>query len=407
MTNNTSNTPDAIQSSMLWSEMHQAAEDAEQNVDNQNRRTAENENSQYHRTREENHARSLETAKKESIKKSTFQQAIRTTAFRQGQLVGDTVLPAVTDGMQGLFASGKKSDIGKPPMPSPLGSFSNGQSSDDFNKNMSIVAIIAAVLILQAKSNSQVWQTLWKASGEMMDMTLNMAQVSADNTKNQWQAQANATRQQADQAKEDGIVNLCMFGASMVMGAFDPTPAEEPKGPGETLGKDGLAEPKPAEGRGGEEGAGTGSLEGDEAPTRAEADLTRDETQSQEGGARQTAKQGKSALRRGTEFLQKKVMSRLSSGMKYAQGMSMASQAICGLAIDNPKLSAKAGYEQQAGQYQSAAEIAKGFGEYYNQSFSRTEEVRQGANQNLEYAMQVLKSASDAATQASNSLFSR
>lgn len=377
-------------SDSLWAALQQENEQAQANQRTENNRAAERERRDYHNERAKSHALTLESAKTESIKKSQAQSRVRDTK----RLQEDHLLPSSDDGLDQLL-SAQSNKLNKPKMPVPTNSF-GAQTKGEREDNLSIIAILAQVLVLQAKTNSQVWKVLWKQSGEYMNMSLNMAQTQATATKFQAEQQSQATKAQADMSKQDGIVDLTFFGLSVGAGFLDP----EAGGAKEA--------DKPIEP--GDEGQTMGRMDPQAAGSDALQDAVNDEMknvgeQAEKSGATALkklaswAKKGSNVLRDGMKYLR--------GGIQYAQLFQMAGGAIKGLTIDGPQLSKKAEHEQKAGQFGATAQIAQGYSEYSSQSFSRTEEVRQGSNQNLEYAMNVYKSASDAVTQAISSMFSR
>ena len=86
--------------------------------------------------------------------------------------------------------------------------------------------------------------------------------------------------------------------------------------------------------------------------------------------------------------------------------MSMGlSQGIQGAFVDSSYKSDIASCQKQQGQYDAVSKEIEQITQYYNQNTSRYEDLRGAAQQNLDYAMNIFKSASDTLTQTTNSMF--
>lgn len=390
---NYSNAVNTTSTDAMWAILQEQNEQSQQNQREENKRQVKREDHDYKSARASDQARTEESSKNEAINKSKAQGRVR----QNSALKQDSILPsAPSDDM----TKNTRSLLQKPPMEKPSRTFGSGapatnSSSDDQDAdNISVIALLARVLCLQAKSNTAVWQVLFKQSGEYQQMSLQMAQAQANSTQSQWEEQSQATKAQADMSKEDGKIDLSFFAFSCVAGALDPAAGEgagEEESADETLGRDQTQAAERAAAGQSEQAAEQGASQ---AAQNAE-----------NSAASGLKKVGRGFLKASKGFL--KIMGKLGGGIKYAQFFQMASQGIKGLWIDGPKLAEKAAHEGAAGVAAATAQVAQGYSEYNNQSFSRTEEIRQGAGQNVEYAMNVYKSASDSITQAVSAMYSR
>lgn len=319
----------------------------------------------------------------EEIKQSAeaHLSATRESTKRQ-QFAKDMILPALIDEDE-LPGNGKVragSKRGAPSLPKPSASgFS--EASDQ----MSLIAIIAKVLILQSKMSSLYWKNLYMQASQNMKAEVEFAPVIGAATKANWDAQARATAAEAEQSKQDGIISLCMFGATVIT-----TGMQEFKS-----WKD---EPDTAAVKYTKESPISEEEEGTELETADE--MTNSEKQTFGSNAKKDVGQAKSKL--------PSLMRRLAEALSKAQGAAMMwgmlGQGITGL-VNSQQLVKKEKAQGDAGVADALAKMCEQYAQYYGQAFSRTEDLRQGAQQAIDYAMNILKSAADNLTQAVVGMF--
>lgn len=73
--------------------------------------------------------------------------------------------------------------------------------------------------------------------------------------------------------------------------------------------------------------------------------------------------------------------------------------------VESQYQSKQAEKQQEEGQAQALNKESEQYAQFYGQSFSRSEDLRQGGQQNIDYAMNILKSAVDTITQTVTSMF--
>lgn len=328
------------------------------------------------------------------------------------QVARDLILPSAGDGQTETIAKGK-GDV-KPNLPVPKKTFA-GLTGDDGDedggfesgKTLGLIAIIGEVMALQAKTNSNFWGTLWKQASASMQMEVKFAPIIGSAIQSAYTAQSQATMAQANMAKEDGIINLFMFGGSMAMGILSE--ATDTAGAGEDSNLE--DETKNAENK---------------APTSPNSDEDGTEMQelNSEGRATNTEEQQvnresnrekstwKNRLKRTGKFIKdvgsrsyQKLGTGLGKGMQYAMGAQTLSQGITGWFVDSKYKAEQADKEQQEGQAQALSKEAEQYSQFYGQSFSRSDTLTQGVQQNIDYAMNILKSAADTITSTVTSMF--
>lgn len=313
----------------------------------------------------------------------------------------DVVLPAAPHGGQPSKAS-PAPDQG-PKLPAPSTEWDAFQGGD--GQQEGLISIIGAVLALQAKTNSNFWSTQWKQASASMMMEVNFAPIVGAAITAQYNAQSENTQTQADQASTTGAVNIAMFSISMVMAGI-----QEYKDPSEQLPTDKPktfeVEPEQAEP---EEGSGTGDLEnaGEDTELKkmnAEIDDTKkvidDETDAFKADAKRTFAKGQQMMKRGMTYL----TSYLGRAGQAAQMMSMLSQGVTGL-TDAKYLSTQALKIAAEGQAATLSKEAEMYSRFYGEDFSREEDLRQGASQNIDNAMNILQQAANTITATVKSMF--
>jgi hypothetical protein len=258
-----------------------------------------------------------------------------------------------------------------------------------------LIAIIGSVLCLQAKTNSNFWSTLWKQASQSMMMEVKFAPIIGDAINAAYQAQAAATQSQAEQSRTDGIISLCMFGGSMVMAAYmEGTDEENPLNQDDEsiadVNKTAQANNAPAN-----------NLE--TAQNNVNNEATQADNKASEAWE-QRAKRYWNKFKQGMSRGQKRVTSYLGNAMKMTMMFSMLNDGVTKL-NDAKYQAQQASYQSQEGGCQALSKESEQYAQFYGQDFSREEDLRQGNQQNIDYAMNILKSAADSITQTITAMF--
>lgn len=322
----------------------------------------------------------------------------------------DKILPASGDSQVSKPEKGKKVES-KPTLASPAVAFAGLKGEDEGGNDgqtLGLIAIIGEVMALQAKSNSNFWSTLWNQASEGMNLEVKFAPIIGNAINSSYMAQSAATQAQADMAKEDGLINLFMFGGAMFMGAVSEVTSEaddaaDPKNPN-TLAK--LGDDDDENERLSSDSSGNPAEQTVRQEEQTENDVTETinkENKSWKGRATRTGKivkdvGGKAYKRLGNIF---------GKGMQYSMSMDALNRGITGYFVDSKYQNLKAVNEAYEGQAQALSKESEQYAQFYGQSFSRSEDLRNGAQQNIDYVMNILKSAADTISQTVTSMFQR
>ena len=298
-------------------------------------------------------------------------------------LVLDSILSAVESGKPANGGNNPGS-AGKPQLPNP--SYNSSIFNGAGEQETGLISIIGAVLALQAKSNSNFWQTLWQQAGDSMQIQVNFAPVIGTAIKDQYLAQSTATSAQASQSEVDAYISLGMFTLTAITaGAMETCDAFEDTGPTDD--------------------ASQYANETDQAPgedtdlQEATAKLTSDGENSES----RVMNELENAKAKGTPVL-KRLMSFMGRGLQVAQLTQMLSQFGTGL-NGSHYLNIQADNHKLEGVHAAASQEEQMYSQFYGQDFSRMEELRQGSSQNIDNAMNILQQAANTITQTTTSMF--
>ncbi|MCH9626868.1 MAG: hypothetical protein S4CHLAM2_04990 [Chlamydiales bacterium] len=326
--------------------------------------------------------------------------AHRTAA--KGKVGKDYVLPSTGDTKPVLPKKGET----KPKLPTPKTPFSGlkGDDQGEEGKTMGLIAIIGEVMALQAKSNSNFWSTMWKQASTSMMMQVKFAPVIAKAIKCSYEAQAQSTQAQATSARLTGTINLVMFGATVVIGTYMGLRDETGEsGPSQN---DAKATEETAQA-----GADAQSAELEESGNnekiaeQRQNDELADEVRAQETNGKKA--QIKGAFKKMQEIGGKgpKLLSTILTKFSHvSSGMTMLANGGSSL-VDAQYKSIQSEKQEEEGQAQALNKESEQYAQFYGQSFSRSEDLRQGGQQNIDYAMNILKSSVDTITQTITSMF--
>lgn len=265
-----------------------------------------------------------------------------------------------------------------------------------------LIAIIGKVLALQARTNSTFWSTLWKQASESMMMEVKFAPIIGAAIKAQYTAQAAETQARADQSLADGTTNFFMFVGSIGMGfalSGEEPPEPSSNDPASEYGDEGVGA---NEQNNIEDGMGENELDNAENTNNNEMDKTTNNEES--SFSRRAKKVGKWMWGKAGK-VKTKLTATFGKGMLAAQLTGQLSQGITGWFIDAPSQAKQAVQQGIQGQQAALSKESEQYAQFYGQSFSRSEDLRQGSGQNIDYAMNILKSAADSITQTVTSMF--
>lgn len=296
----------------------------------------------------------------------------------------DSILSFIESGKQApAHAANQLGSPSKPQLPYP------GYNSSIFDgtgeQETGLISIIGAVLALQAKSNSNFWQTLWKQAGDSMQIQVAFAPIVGSAIKNQYLAQSNATSAQASQSKWDAVISLGMFVLTMgTAGAMEGADPLEDAGPKE-----------------------------DPVEYEKTANTTANDTVLEDDAANVTnnSEQNQSRIEREwgnfkakSTPVMRKAASWLGRGLQVAQLTGMISQF--GTGLNGSKwLQIQSEQQKEEGLHAAASQEGQMYSQFYSQDFSRMEELRQGSSQNIDNAMNILQQAANTITQTTTSMF--
>lgn len=311
-------------------------------------------------------------------------------------------------GKAGKKAKGKAEN--KPTLQAPTTNFTGFSDQAQSGQTMGLIAIIGEVMAMQAKTNSNSWKTFFDQSFQSMMQSVKMAPVIGNAIKNSFDAQANSKLAQASMSETEAIISLSSFALTIGGTAF--AEFKEAKTAGDEIKNDGIAAKD-------ETVAAT-----NDTVTRTTSDAENNRSMSADASPGGTNMQNttKEELLKAEEALGNKRTSRLKAIMEnskkaqtklgtffrnasgIAQTMTMANQGA--LAINNSQGQTKqAYYSKEEGKAQAFSKQAESYQQFYNQSVSRTDALTQGSQQNVDYAMNILKSAADTITQTTTAMF--
>lgn len=359
--------------------------------------------------------RAQQRTRKEGSERIAQANSSKQSVYELQQIEKDVILPADPQARQTAVArNGAKAGSGsnKPQLPSPKNNW-NGWLNEDADQP-GLISILGTVLALQAKTNSNFWSTLWQQASQSMMMEVKFAPIIGNAINGAYQAQSAATANQADQSWQEGVSSMITFALSVGVSTYadvkDPeNPLNQDKDDIDNVDEtaknpsantpSSLANDEDIEMDDLDEESKTAQQQNANTQQKAEADETREEKFSERG--KRYLNNTKSAW----ELGQKRFVSILGRGMQTAQMFMMASDGITKFFITSPHQAKQALYQSQEGGLQAISKEAEQYAQFYGQDFSREEDLRQGAGQNIDYGMNILKSSADNITQTVNSMF--
>lgn len=275
----------------------------------------------------------------------------------------------------------------KPQLPAPFIEYQLIDQALGHEQEVSLISILAAVLVMQATMSSNFWETLFNEASQQMEASIKLAPVIASAVQKGWDEQAAISENEAHSALAEGIVNIAAFAASSLMGAMAPGEA------GATSAADEAAETTVTE-----------TEEGMELTDMSQGVKEADATV-QDGTGAATSKVSKAVSATKTAWKNANlVMKAIVRGQGYAQMFGMLAQGINGITTYIYKV--KIARDQKlVGQWQALEKTLEGYSQYYSQGFSRTDNLTQGSEKNIQSAMDILNQIASGITQAVSSGF--
>lgn len=299
--------------------------------------------------------------------------------------IKDVVLPAALEEEEGYIPGQTTVKLGqtaqKPNLPTGATPSSNSDSELGDPDNISIIAIIGQVLALQARTNSNFWSIIWQQASTSMDMAVKLAPILATATQNNWNAQATSTMEDAQMSKGDGLGGMISGGIALAMGVAG------------ALKTDDVAL-----------NAGATKTPLANAVQNADQNVSEKiaENDSQLSGQASRAAQSAKGL---WSKITTNAFKALKGAGDFGQYSMALSNAVQQFTNDAPHKMAMAAAQRQAGSADALTKVTEQYSQYYTQDFNRNEDLRRSAEQNIETATGILRSASDSVTQVVVGMF--
>ena len=298
----------------------------------------------------------------------------------------------------------------KPRLPTPGFNWKAFEGSEE--NQPGLIAIMGAVLALQAKTNSTFWSLVWNQATTSMMTQVKFAPIIGDAIKAQYNAQSLATQAQADQSWWDGAINLGGFAMAMVGGFISQWKAEDPideiDDAKPKIVQDEIDDPlgnSPETEQLQEVNENNEPIDenGDVIEENQEQNIDKNiqKTDSNLERAKQTLAKVGSGAKKTMKFL----TGFLGKGMQHAMGMQMLTQGITGFFIDSKYQSKISIFQGEQGQADALSQEAQSYAQFYGQDYQRMEELRQGSGQQIDSAMNILQQAANTITQTVTSMF--
>jgi hypothetical protein len=314
-------------------------------------------------------------------------------------------------------------------LPAPTKKPYAGPTYDPFNcgsDDVSLVAILGSALAAQARSSATLYSSFFQQATQSMTASASLIDPTVAAVKTNWDEQANATRADASKSEGDGWINLGFGGLTFGMGLYGAW--QEAGAPKAALNEteQAAADAEKAAGKSSSATKAAGAAAKAAAPeleataasssqaaTKAEtAAASAAKSAAQKAVSKETTvlvKSGEEAsslektLKTGGERV-KSVMQCLYTGFSKAAGSAagfqMLATGIAGVSIDSKQEGIKANAQSAAGTADAFSKEGEMYSQYYTQGFNRTEDLRQGAQQNVDLSVNILKSGADTITQA-------
>lgn len=258
----------------------------------------------------------------------------------------------------------------------------------------SLIAIIGLALTLQAKENSQFWSSMWQQATMSMNTAVGFAPQIYHNIVAKYTGQSDQLKAQADSSFYQGMVQVAAGATLIVLGGMEGYKvANEPSEPSAKLVDE------TAEGTGAAAENEANGLEG--AAEDVENDMVNEENQlstTERLGRKLSGLKSVGGKKIGSIL---KVLDRVS---RKSQMISIFTE-IPNKFIDNNYKGVESSALMASGQADANAQQMEQYAQYFNQNFNRSEDLRGGSQNNIDTAMQILKSISDTMTQTTQAMF--
>lgn len=318
----------------------------------------------------DNHIRNLShqpTNKQGQAKIAASQRLVGKSAVR-----ADVIVSAAGTGKQVIESP---TPVERLSLPRPLEATKMYQGGSDDDENL--LALIGGILLLQAQSDSNTWRTMWKMATMSMQMQIELAPLAGKAIQTQFLAQSTATLVESQLSYANGqAIGFGAFGALGHTGyekgsdAYKKYQAQKAVEYGnETNVNANSPSALPAEEKSPWDFGKAWDWVADKAPTVGK-------------WAYETVDEGADKAHEASGVT--KIMVDTTSAIGHAQQQS---------------------FQGMQGQAASISQSSQVFASFYGQNFSKMDELRQSAGQNLMSAMNLLQQATNTISQSAVSMF--
>ncbi len=269
-------------------------------------------------------------------------------------------------------------------LPTPLQSLMQSEKVLGTDEFSSIVSIIGAILLAQGKSNSEFWKILFANGTITMNAAVELAPLIAQAIITSFNEQANITDNEAKIAFYQGIGAATTGASTIGMGAFSAV--KESKGLSDTPETEKI-----------------GANAGRDVPSTTGAGSALDDDNTQTGVGNQIKKAVSGAKGAGMSKMQLAYKIYMNA-QNAAQMANLGNQLIQGFTTWHYKNNI-AEHQRNAGQADAQSKMYEQFVTWYVNAFQRSEELRQGSQNNIDLAMKIFDALSSMVSQTTQSMF--
>ncbi|MBS0624317.1 MAG: hypothetical protein JSS62_06845 [Verrucomicrobia bacterium] len=335
---------------------------------------------------------------------TTSRRGAQTVRAGQPATTKDAISSARSSTMSGLLEDTQTTETPKLVSPSALRfptSSATGAQAPEFSefsdlnqiagpeKYVSLIVIMAAVLLAQAKMSSNFWQTLFKEGTSQMQASIQLAPEIAKATKQEWDAQADISESEASMSLSTAITSMAGFALSMGAGALGGSAAEDTENAAEEDSSATLTS------EAGEEGAADSTEMEDMSESATQG------TSESESAATKGAKQVTKGLSKAS-----KILKVLQNSTTYSQMFLALTQGI-NAAVDYVYKMKIAKMQQEVGQWKAVEEQLQIGVQFFQQAFGRTDNLTQASEQNLQKSLDILSQVASSIANAISQGFNK
>lgn len=309
-------------------------------------------------------------------------------------IVKDVVSPAQASKNKSPSKGSNSSQT--PSLPGPSRNWGEGPN----DQQTGLIAIIGAVMALQARTQSRFWSTMFNTSFKSMMMQVKFAPIIAQAIKQSAEDNANATKAEATKELWTGITSLGMFALTVGAAGFMDMPDDTPKETNTNVPSEKMNTET-------EEKSEDEALGAKAKPTDQQEQLTKTEQEvsksiNNSGKFADRAKRMFEMIKKsGSTQKMGKFLAKVAHFSNVTQMMSAGTTQMIGWSYDTKK----AAFQKSAGIQDALSKECEQYAQFYGTANSRETDLGSQAGQNIDYIMNILKSASDTITQTVTSMF--